>query len=274
MPPSALALALAAAFIHALWNFLLARAREPEAATVVALVAAVVAFAPAAAVAWRVEVAVWPYIVATAALELLYFALLAAAYRRAELSVVYPLARGTAPVLVLAFGVIALGAGTSWGQAAGVSLVAAGVLFVRGLRRRADPAGVAFGLVIAGCIAAYTLVDKGGIRYADPIAYLELAMLPATIGYAGAVVAAKGLAPLRSELKASSVLAGIATFGAYTLVLAALRIASAASVAAVRETSVIIATAAAGVVLKERVGRSRMVGAVLVVGGIALLGLS
>ena len=111
MPGTALVFALAAAFVHALWNILLARARDPEAATAVALLVAVVAFAPVAAVVWDVDGRVWPFLVGSAAFELLYFALLAAAYRRAELSVVYPLARGTAPVLVLVIGIVALGTG-------------------------------------------------------------------------------------------------------------------------------------------------------------------
>src|SRR5438034_8843753 len=83
---SALLLALGAAFVHAFWNVLLARARDPEAATAVAVVVAVVVFAPVAAAVWEVDARVWPFVAASAALELLYYALLAAAYRRAELS--------------------------------------------------------------------------------------------------------------------------------------------------------------------------------------------
>ena len=120
-------------------------------------------------------------------------------------------------------------------------------------------------------IASYTLLDKHGIRYAAPITYLELSMIPATIGYAGAVLAAKGGARVRMELRPSAVAAGLASFAAYALVLAALERASAASVAAVRETSVVIATALAAPLLRERVGRTRLAGAVLVACGIALL---
>jgi uncharacterized membrane protein len=80
-----------------------------------------------------------------------------------------------------------------------------------------------------------------------------------------------GAAALRSELNPASVVAGIATFTAYALVLAALQLASAASVAAVRETSVVIATLLAAVVLKEHVTPVRLTGAVLVACGVALL---
>jgi len=272
MALSALILALAAAFVHAGWNLLLARARDPEAATAVALVVAIVVFAPVTVVVWRVELAVWPYLVASSALQLVYFVLLIAAYRRAALSVVYPIARGLAPVLVLVAGVVAVGASTSWAQAAGVALVAGGVLLIRGLRHP-DRVGIAFGVAIACVIAAYTLVDKHGIVHATPIVYLELGMIPPTLVYAGGVVWLRGLQAVRAEVNAASFAAGIATFGAYALVLAALARAPAASVAAVRETSVVIAAALAAVVLRERVGPARLAGAVLVAGGVALLAL-
>ena len=273
MPPLALSFALAAAFLHAFWNLLLARARDIESATAVALVAAVVVFAPVTAATWRAESRVWPFIAVTSMLQLLYFGLLTTAYRRSELSVVYPLARGLAPVLVLVVGAAVLAEATSAAQVVGVCLVAAGVLLVRGLRRPSGSSGVRWGLAIAATIAAYTLLDKHGIRYAAPITYLELSMVPSAVGYAGVVLAVKGRAQLRAELGVPAIAAGLASFGAYALVLAALARASAASVAAVRETSIVIATALAAPLLRERVGPARLAGAVLVAGGIALLGL-
>jgi drug/metabolite transporter (DMT)-like permease len=273
MPATAFGLALSAAFLHAFWNLLLARARDVEAATAVALLASVIVFAPVAALLWDVETRVWPFVAVTSLLQLLYFVLLSTAYRRAELSFVYPLARGLAPLLVLLVGVVVLGAGASVAQAVGVCLVGIGVLFVRGLRGSGDARGASLGIAIAACIAAYTLVDKYGIRYADPIVYLELGMAPAALAYVAIAIHSDRVPRLRGELRLASVAAGIASFGAYVLVLAALQRASAASVAAVRETSVVIAAALAAPVLGERVGPSRVGGAVLVVAGIALLGL-
>jgi len=270
MPTSALAFALAAAGFHALWNLLLARSWDVEAATAVALLTAEIVFAPVAAVVWRVDGGVWPWLVGSGLFEVAYFALLATAYRRAPLSVVYPVARGGAPVLVLVVGVVALGHHSSWRQAGAVALVVVGVLLVRGLRT-ADAGGVAFGLAIASCIAGYTLIDKRGIEHAGPIPYLELSMLGPTAIYAGGVVRAKGRRAVRAAVGPPALIAGVATFAAYALVLAALQRASAASVAAVRETSVVVATALAAAVLKERVGGVRIAGAVLVVAGVALL---
>ena len=101
MPLSAPALTLAAAALNAGWNVLLAGRRDVRAATTVALVLSVLVFAPLAAVTWRVEASAAPWIAASAALELAYFFLLTAAYRASDVSLVYPLARGIAPVLVL-----------------------------------------------------------------------------------------------------------------------------------------------------------------------------
>ncbi|HST25259.1 MAG TPA: EamA family transporter [Gaiellaceae bacterium] len=274
MPASAFGLALAAAFIHALWNVLLARRKDTQAATAVALVVAVVVFAPVTAATWDARAGVWPFVVVSSCLQLLYFVLLAAAYRRVSLSVVYPLARGAAPVLVLLIGVVALGKSSSWGQASGVVLVGAGILLVRGLQRDSEVGAVTFGLAIAATIAGYTLIDKHGITHASPISYLELTILMPAIVYASAIAKLKGLDALRAELQPSTFVAGVATFGAYALVLAALARASAASVAAVRETSVVIAALLAAAVLKERVSPARLLGAGCVAAGVALLSLT
>ena len=272
MPATALALALIAAFVHALWNILLARARDIESATAVALITAELVFAPVAVFTWDAERSVLPFLVVTGFLQLAYFGMLATAYRLVPLSVVYPIARGGAPVLVLAAGAVVLGRASSWTQVAAVVLVVAGILLVRGLRE-ADPRGIAFGLAIASCIAAYTLVDKEGVRHAGPITYLELSMIFPTVAYAGAVMRVKGAGAVRRAIGPASILAGICTFAAYALVLAALQRASAASVAAVRETSVVIAALLAAFVLKEQVSMPRLAGAVLVACGVALLAL-
>jgi drug/metabolite transporter (DMT)-like permease len=270
MPVTALGLALTAAFVHALWNMLLARARDIESSTAVALITAELVFAPVVVWTWDAHRAVWPFLIASGLLQLTYFALLGTAYRLVPLSVVYPIARGGAPVLVLLAGAVVLGRATSWTQVAAVVLVVAGILRVRGFRG-ADPRGVGFGIAIASCIAVYTLVDKEGVRHAEPISYLELSMLGPAVVYAGAVIRIKGVRAVQGAVGWESILAGVCTFGAYALVLAALQRASAASVAAVRETSVVIAALLAWVVLKEQVSASRFAGAVLVVCGVALL---
>jgi drug/metabolite transporter (DMT)-like permease len=272
VPLDAFALALAAAVVHALWNLLTARASESQVAAGVALGIGAVAFAPVAVLTWDVRASAVPYIVASSALELAYLAMLATAYQRAPLSVVYPVARGTAPVLVLAISVLALGASLPAGAIAGVLAVGAGVVFVRGSSRGGR--GTVLGLAVALCIAGYTLVDNAGLDHASAIAYLDAVMLPTALIYLAVVAALRGPGVLVAELRPETVLAGLGMFGAYALALAALARAEAAPVAAVRESSVVIATALAAVVLHERVERRRWAGAVLVVAGVAAIALT
>ena len=231
-----------------------------------ALGASLVVAAPFAVVTWGIEREAIPWLVASAVLEFAYFFTLTAAYRRSELSLVYPLARGGAPVLVL-LGALATGVVPTGWEAAGVLAVAAGVLLVRGIRG-GDRLGVLLGLLIAAQIAAYTLVDAEGIQYANPVPYLLLALVPTAVG--AALVCGRGR--LRRELRPAAVLAGCGGFLAYVLVLAALQLAPAAPVAAVREASVLFAVALAAPVLGERVTPARLAGATLVVAGIAALG--
>jgi drug/metabolite transporter (DMT)-like permease len=273
VPASALLLTLCAAALHAGWNVLLARARDVRAATTVALGLAVVLFAPVAALTWRVEPAAIPWIVASAALELAYFFLLTTAYRGSDVSLVYPIARGTAPVLVLV-GATAAGAALGAGEAVGVVLVGAGVLLVRGLRGRADTRGIVVALAIAATIAGYTLVDNQGIEHAAAIPYLEVVLVPVALAGVLSYLLAGRWASLRAEVGASTLAASLGVFGAYALVLAALALASAPAVAAVRESSILFAVVLGALVLREPVGRTRLAGAALVVGGVVLVALS
>jgi uncharacterized membrane protein len=271
VPAAALLFALAAAFLHALWNVLLARSRDPQAATAVAFAVGAIAFAPVAWLTWDVEREVVPWVVASSALELVYLVLLAAAYSRAELSVFYPLARGLAPVFVLVVAAGALGHDAPAAQLVGVLLVACGVVAVRGLRVSAGRASLALGVAIAATIAAYTLVDNAGIEHASPIAYFELVLAAPAAFYLGWIAFTRGGWALRAELRPATVVAGVASFGAFGLALAALDLAPAAPVAALRETSVVIATVLAAVVLGERVTRVRLAGAAVVAAGVVLI---
>ena len=273
MPPEALALALGAAVLHALWNLMLARERDIEAATAVAVLTLVAALLIPAALTWRVEAAAVPFIVGSAALELAYFALLAAAYRRYELSLVYPVARGSAPVLVLV-GAAATGVALGAWQAVGVVFVGCGVVLVRGVHGSVDRRGVALALVIGVTIAGYTLVDKQGIAHASALSYLELVLAPVALATLAVQLAAGGTASLRRAASPSALLAGVLSFGAYALALGALEIAPAASVAAVRETSILFAVGLGAIVLRERVNAGRVAGAALVVVGVALVALA
>jgi drug/metabolite transporter (DMT)-like permease len=273
MPLSALLLALAAAVVHASWNLLLSDTPDTHAAAAVALVVGVLVCAPFVAIGSRFAASAIPYVAGSSALEVLYMALLATAYSLAAVGLVYPIARGSAPVLVLAAGALALGGRVSLGAATGVVLVGLGIVFVRRVDRASRPRDLALALAVGASIAGYTLVDKSGIRHASPIAYLEAVFAVTAVAYGAGVLRARGVAAIRSAVSARTVLAGVGFIGAYALTLAALRLAPAASVAAVRESSVLIATAVLALSGREEVGRQRLAGAVAVVAGIALISL-
>jgi drug/metabolite transporter (DMT)-like permease len=287
MSGGALALALGAAVLHAAWNVLLAGTRDPLIAAGALLAWGTLLLAPAALVTGGVSSEAVPFVAASAVLELSYFVLLARAYRDGELGVVYPVARGSAPVVVLALGVFGLGEGVGWLAAAGVVLVAAGVSLLapapevrretRATReklakpRRGPRPDVLFGLAIGLTIAGYTLVDSEGLEHARPLAYLFLVTAPCALVYCGALVASRRGAELRAALDARAALTAAATFGAYAMVLGALELAPPAPVAAVRESSVVIAALLAWLFL----GEPRRLGpAALVAAGVAAIALA
>jgi drug/metabolite transporter (DMT)-like permease len=300
MTAAALALALGSAVLHAGWNTLVADARDTHATTAVALLAGVLVLAPFAAASWRVQAGVAPYAAASIALELGYFALLATAYAGADLTTVYPVARGAAPVIARVVSVTLLAAPVHPPQAAGVLAVGAGVLLVRGRRPDANvvrshagshasrdagsddrpdcgggsaASGLPLALAIAACIAGYTLVDDRGVRHAAALPYFEIVLGIAAVAYLAAVLAWRGGAAVRAAVGVRSVLAGAGMAVAYALVLFALERAEAAPVAAIRETSVVMATVAVAVLGREHVSRARIAGAAVVVAGVAAIAL-
>lgn len=284
MSGEAFALALGAAVLHAGWNVLLAGSRDSVAATGALLAIGALLLAPAALLTGSgVSMRALPFVAASAALELAYFVMLAFAYRDGELGVIYPVGRGSAPVVVLALGVAGLGMGVGWLAALGVGLVAAGVLLLAfRTERRVTPGTAAkvdtqrgrdvlFGLAIGLAIAGYTLVDSEGLDHADPLAYLFLVVAVCAVAYCGGLIATGQGGHLKAALSARSAATAAAVFGAYAMVLAALELAPAASVAAVRESSVVIAALFAWLFLGEP---RRLGAAALVAAGVAAIALA
>jgi drug/metabolite transporter (DMT)-like permease len=265
LPADALALALLAAVVHAGWNLLIADAEDPQAAAPVALAVGAVVLLPFGIATWDVDAAAWPYIAASIAFELAYFALLARAYARAELAFVYPIARGSAPVLALIASAAFFGAAVSLAAAIGVAAVVAGIVLVRGVGR-ASSRDLLLALGVGACIAGYTVVDDRGVEHASPVAYLSCVLVPTALAW---------LAVARPRIRVTPRIggAGIGMVVAYLLTLAALDRAAAGPVAAVRETSVLFAVGFAALIAGERVTGARTAGAALVVVGVAALAL-
>jgi drug/metabolite transporter (DMT)-like permease len=276
---SVTAVVLLAAVLHAAWNALLKGAGDRLAVlavlsgTGVVLCAAAVPLLPPPAPASRGFLAV------SAALHVGYEVFLLQSYRFGDLSQVYPVARGTAPLLVA--GVAALVVGERLGplQLSGVLVVSAGLALLVGSGGPTPDRRTALGFALATgvCIAAYTVADGLGVRRSgSALGYTAWLMLLLSLPIPLYAVASRGrrlLAGLRGQLAAGAA-AGVLSLAAYALVLWAQTRGALAVVAALRETSVLVAALLGTVFLGERFGPRRILAAALVAAGIALLNLS
>ncbi|KZD12262.1 DMT family transporter [Oceanibaculum pacificum] len=268
---------LVGAFLHASWNALVKSSSDKFLDTVVLFSCAAVMSLPALFFLPLPAPAAWPYLLGSAAIHLAYFLLVAAAYRAADMSFAYPLMRGTAPLLVaLASGAL-LGEHLSTAAWAGVLLICGGVL---GLTLAYRPAAgtilppLAFGLGNAGVIAAYTLTDGLGARLSgNALSYtlwnFLLAALPLLT--VALIFRRRDLLPHLRRRWRQGIGGGACSIGSYALALWAMTQAPIASVAALREVSILFAIALASFALKERVGYARTAAAVAVLGGAVAL---
>jgi drug/metabolite transporter (DMT)-like permease len=261
-------LALTSAVLHAAWNLRLKAAADPLRFSARALPLATAGVTPLVAAVWlatgRPLLPGRGLVLAgvSGLCELVYFHLLAAAYRRGEVSSVYPTARGTAPVLGVVIGLTAFGERLSAPETAGVVLLVTGVWLARppaASRRALGPA------LATGCaIAAYTALDAAGVRTGPfwlyewaVFAVTSLLLLPWSRGGGPALPAA---------------LMGGMTIGSYTLVLLALTLAPLALVAPAREVGVVLVALWGILRLGERErALFKLGGAGLVVAGAGLL---
>ena len=171
-------------------------------------------------------------------------------------------------MLVLLVSALVLGRPVSLLGAAGVLLVVAGIVLVRGAAGTARLRDLALALAVGACIAGYTLVDANGVRHAAPAAYIEVVFAAVAILYCAALARTGGVRALHAVLDRRTAAAGLGIVAAYGLVLVALTLAPAPGVAAVRETGVVLVLllAAWG---NEPVTRRQVAGAVAVCAGIA-----
>ena len=283
MTPLALGLVLAAAGCHALWNLLLKRAGGGLGGSLVFvwlfILCSTALWAPVAAIDVAIERPHigWPqlgFMAGSGVLHLAYFLLLQRGYAAGDLSVVYPLARGTGPILAMVGAILILGEPPSGIAIGGGVAVAVGILGLGGGRR--TPAAVAYALATGGFIAVYTLWDKHGVD--------ALAVPPVLYFWAGDLLRSLLLAPygLRRLPEARAVFAahrravvGVAVLAplAYILVLGALVFTPASYVAPAREVSIAVAAALGVFVLKEGETRRRLTCAAVIVGGVVALAL-
>jgi drug/metabolite transporter (DMT)-like permease len=263
---------LGAALLHASWNALLKGSADKQLDTVafsigsalLALAIAVWLPAPARAA--------WPWLAASAAVHILYFAFLANAYHWGDLSYAYPIMRGGGPVIVALAGAALFGEVLPLAPTIGVALVCAGIIaFAAG---RAHPRATAFAVGNALVIAAYTVIDAKGARSSgNPIAYaLWFFVANGIVLYAWSGWRRGAALPRHFAVNWPRILVGAAlTTGSYGVALWAMTRAPVAVVAVLRETAVIFGAFIAHFWLKEKLTRRRLVATGAVMLGLVAL---
>ncbi|MGY0017927.1 EamA family transporter [Streptomyces sp. cg35] len=279
MTPIVAAAVLLAAVTHASWNALAHHIPDKLVAftlisgggTLIGLAIALFSPVPAAGA--------WPYLIASAVIHIGYFVLLMTSFRLGDFGQAYPIARGTAPLVVTVLAAVFAGEVPGGWQAAGVAVSCAGLtgLAVWGLRgsgRRPDWRALGAALATGVSIAAYTVVDGLGVR-ASGSAAGYIAWLMVLQGLVVPVFAAyrwRGELVTRIRPFAPLGLLGAAlSVSAYGLVLWAQTRADLAPISALRESSIIVGAAIGAVFFKERFGLPRMVAAAVMVAGIGLM---
>jgi drug/metabolite transporter (DMT)-like permease len=281
------ALVVVSAAMHVTWNVRLKTAGDTLRAATIGMIAGSVAIVPLGIAAWMVggrppvppEAIVLGIV--SGIIEAVYFVLLSAAYRRGDLSVVYPIARGTAPLLAVAFGVGVLGERLGVVGSIGVVALLAGFLLLqqpwRALRGHGLDPSIAFALATGVTIAAYSAIDRVGSRLLHPLSYAAILWVTASVALVVWLRWFREREPLardRAEVRWAAV-GGWLTLGAYMLILWALSLAPLSAVAPLRESATVFAAAWGSVRLGEAADRRdtlRRVGAsALIVGGAILL---
>jgi drug/metabolite transporter (DMT)-like permease len=219
----------------------------------------------------------WPWLIASALLHIGYKLFLIQAYRHGDLSQVYPLARGTAPLIVALVGAMFLGEIMTAGKTAAVAAIAIGVIVMSrngGALDRLPPKALLYALVTAGFTASYTLVDGVGARIAATASGYTLWMFTfdatGMTAFALATRGPRALARLAPAWR-SGLAAGGLSLGSYWIAIWAFTLAPLAMVAALRETSVLFAMLIGVFLLGERAGAWRWVSAGLILGGVVLM---
>ncbi len=266
---------LGAALLHATWNALIKVGASRVGAMVIMSIGEVVIGLPIALALPMIAPAAWPWVLAAGCTHFAYKFFLTYAYDRGDLSRVYPIARGAAPMAVALAGAFILPDAVSAGQYGGIALLGLGILlmargvFTGGEERRLLP----FALGSAAATATYTLIDGLGARLSgDAVAYVAWVFVVDGLVFSLGMIALRGreIVPRGGRAWAQGFSASAASYGAYAVSIWAMTVAPIAVVAALRETSILFAVLIGWLAFGERMDRMKALAAVLIVCGVIL----
>lgn len=290
MTTLALILVLLSAVTHATWNFLAKRATNQEVFIWWVLISISVLLLPLAAILiWRYPISYpgWWFIFGTVVLHSLYFLFLGRSYNYADLSLVYPVARGTGPALVPVIGVLLLKEIITTLAIVGIISVVLGIFTVywwgqfqkvfRDPFRFFREAGARYALFTGLVIAVYSVWDKMGVSYVNPFLYMYFLVLGSALFLAPYVCRIHGTKTIRIEMKrktGSIIMSGLLMFIAYGLILFALQFSRVSYIAPAREVGIVIGVLFGTLMLGEPFGKGRVLGSCLIVFGLVLISLA
>ena len=266
---------LGSAFLHALWNSLVKTGTSRMGAMVILSVSEIPIGLTVALFRAPPTLAVVPWIAASGLAHFFYKFFLTYAYERGDLSRVYPIARGTAPMVVAVASALFLSDVLVAQEYLGIAILGAGILlmaqgvFASGENRRLIP----FALGAAAATASYTLIDGQGARVAgDAIAYVAWVFVVDGLGFATAMLLWRGGAVLPRSRKPWIVgtVAGAASYGAYGISVWAMTLAPIALVAALRETSILFAVLIGWLAFGEQMTKGKALAAVVIIAGVMI----
>ncbi|MQF86558.1 MAG: hypothetical protein FI734_03745 [SAR202 cluster bacterium] len=282
-----LALVLSSGLAHAAWNLLLKRSHNQEVFAWLLLIAQVVLFAPLAVFLISIggiQTQGWWFILGTSLIHVFYFLFLSRSYIHTDLSLAYPIARGTGPALVPLIGVIALGENITDLAIIGIMSIVGGIftaywgrqilLITREPSKLLKDPGTKYALLTGLTITAYSIWDKIGVSYVTPMLYMYLLSLGASTGLAPYILLRHEVKGIQKELQfnlARILVAAVLAFFAYAAVLMALRLSNVSYVAPAREIGIVFSVLLGGIVLKESFSKERVIGAIAITIGVFLI---
>jgi drug/metabolite transporter (DMT)-like permease len=271
------AVVMVAALLHASWNAIVKSAPDKFLTTMLVSAAAAALSAACLPFLTAPSPASFPYAVASAFFQIVYYLLLARTYREADMSETYPLMRGTAPLVVALVSAFQMDDRLSLDAWLGVMAICLGVMILAVGSSLRNRVGIRLALLNALVIACYTLIDGLGVRKSGgPAAYTLWVFLLTGTPLAVWVLTTRraGFLGYVGRHWRAGVAGGIGTTASYGLALWAMTVAPIAVVAALRETSILFAALIAGFVLREAVGPRRAISACIIAAGAAILRLA